>query len=134
MPELLLMPEIAAAQTSAVLASWPVAVGKDFAARDVIATVETDKAVVDVEAEGDGVILRTLVAAGTEVDVGTPIALRAAPAEQVDDIDAVLAQLGVGAPAAGNGAAPAPVPDHRQGHDGEAAPEPSQDGAGRRFA
>ena len=35
-----------------------------FAAGDVIATVETDKAVVDVEAEADGVILRMLVGRG----------------------------------------------------------------------
>src|SRR3954452_3960140 len=108
MAELLRMPEIAAAQTSAVLASWPVGDNIAFAASDVIATVETDKAVVDVEAEAEGVILRTLVSAGTEVEVGTPIALLAAPAEQVDDIDAVLAQLGV--VAAGNGSAPAAEP------------------------
>jgi pyruvate dehydrogenase E2 component (dihydrolipoamide acetyltransferase) len=98
MPELLRMPEIAAAQTSAVLASWPVAVDTAFSAQDVIATVETDKAVVDVEAESAGVILRTLVPAGTEVEVGTPIALLAGPAETVDDVDAVLARLGVDVP------------------------------------
>src|SRR4051812_35163419 len=129
MPELLRMPEIAAAQTSAVLASWPVAVGTDFAASDVIATVETDKAVVDVEAETGGVILRTLVEPGTEVEGGTPIALLAAPAEQVDDVDAVLAQLGV----SGNGAAPEPAPAAATGN-GAAPADPAQDGAGRRFA
>ena len=51
MPELLRMPEIAAATTSAVLAQWPIGENTPFSARDVIATVETDKAVVDVEAE-----------------------------------------------------------------------------------
>jgi pyruvate dehydrogenase E2 component (dihydrolipoamide acetyltransferase) len=115
MPELLRMPEIAAATTSAVLAGWPVAVNTRFAAQDVIATVETDKAVVDVEAESDGVLLRTLVAEGTEVDVGTPIALLARADETVDDIDAALAALGVTAPddaaatVAGNGTAPLDV-------------------------
>jgi pyruvate dehydrogenase E2 component (dihydrolipoamide acetyltransferase) len=107
MPELLRMPEIAASTTSAQLSSWPVAVKTPFAARDVIVTVETDKAVVDVEAENDGVILRTLVPEGTEVAVGTAIALLARPDEQVDDVDAVLAQLGVDA-GAGVEAAPAP--------------------------
>jgi pyruvate dehydrogenase E2 component (dihydrolipoamide acetyltransferase) len=106
MPELLRMPEIAAATTEAVLAGWPVAVNTRFAAKDVIATVETDKAVVDVEAEADGVILRTLVAEGTEVPVGTAIAVLARPEETVEDIDAVLAALGVAVPAgAGAGAA-----------------------------
>ena len=66
-----------------------------FSASDVIATVETDKAVVDVEAESDGVILRTLVPEGTEVEVGTAIAVLARPDETVDDVDAALAALGV---------------------------------------
>jgi pyruvate dehydrogenase E2 component (dihydrolipoamide acetyltransferase) len=129
MPELLRMPEIAAATTSATLAGWPVAVNTRFSASDVIATVETDKAVVDVEAEADGVILRTLVAEGTEVEVGTAIAVLAAPDETVDDVDAFLASLGV---SAGNGTAPVTAP---------AAAEPAVttapaagDGAVRRFA
>jgi len=128
MPELLRMPEIAAATTSATLAGWPVAVNTRFSASDVIATVETDKAVVDVEAESDGVILRTLVAEGTEVEVGTAIAVLARPDETVDDVDAALAALGV---SVGNGAAPART----------AAPEPEApaapaagNGAPRRFA
>src|SRR4051795_6913742 len=126
MPELLRMPEIAAATTSATLAGWPVAVNTRFAASDVIATVETDKAVVDVEAESDGVILRTLVTEGTDVEVGTAIALLARPDETVDDVDAALAALGV---SAGNGSAPAPAV--------EAAPLPapvSNGHAPRRFA
>jgi pyruvate dehydrogenase E2 component (dihydrolipoamide acetyltransferase) len=108
MPELLRMPEIAAATTSATLAGWPVAVNTRFSASDVIATVETDKAVVDVEAESDGVILRTLVTEGTEVEVGTAIAVLARPDETVDDVDAALAALGV---SNGNGSAPAVEPE-----------------------
>jgi pyruvate dehydrogenase E2 component (dihydrolipoamide acetyltransferase) len=107
MPELLRMPEIAASTTSAVLAGWPVAVNARFSAQDVIATVETDKAVVDVEAEADGVILRTLVGEGVEVEVGTAIALLARPGETVDDVDAALAALGV---SVGNGGGPAATP------------------------
>jgi pyruvate dehydrogenase E2 component (dihydrolipoamide acetyltransferase) len=127
MPELLRMPEIAAATTSAVLAGWPVPVNTPFSASDVIATVETDKAVVDVEAESDGVILRTLVTEGTEVDVGTAIALLARADETVTDVDAALAALGV-RPGNGNGAAPAaPEP--------QATPAPvAGNGAPRRFA
>ena len=48
----------------------------------------------DVEAESDGVILRTLVTEGTEVEVGTAIAVLARPDETVDDVDAALAALG----------------------------------------
>jgi pyruvate dehydrogenase E2 component (dihydrolipoamide acetyltransferase) len=50
--------------------------------------------VVDVEAEADGVILRTLVAEGSEVGVGEPIALIAQSGERVADIDEALAVLG----------------------------------------
>jgi pyruvate dehydrogenase E2 component (dihydrolipoamide acetyltransferase) len=127
MPELLLMPEIAAATTSATLAGWPVPVNTRFAKADVIATVETDKAVVDVEAEADGVLLRTLVTEGTEVEVGTAIAVIARPDEQVDDVDAALAALGV---SAGNGHAPAtPEPEPVV-----ATVAPAGNGAPRRFA
>jgi pyruvate dehydrogenase E2 component (dihydrolipoamide acetyltransferase) len=94
------MPEIAANTTEAVLSSWPLAEDSAFSRNDVIATVETAKAVVDVAAEADGVLLRMLVKPGAEVEVGAPIALIGAPGEQVVDLDAALADLGVGAPSA----------------------------------
>lgn len=95
MPELLRMPEVAAGATSAVLSIWPVAAGTDYPLGEIIATIETDKAVVDVEAESAGYIVRTLVAEGAEVAIGAPIALIAAPGEKVDDVDAALAALGL---------------------------------------
>lgn len=104
MPELLRMPEVAANTTEAVLATWTVPVGQAFAAGDTIVTVETEKAIVDVEAEAAGVMLRHLVSEGTLVDVGSPIALLAAVGEAVADVDAALAQLGI---AAGSGSATA---------------------------
>jgi pyruvate dehydrogenase E2 component (dihydrolipoamide acetyltransferase) len=107
MPKLLRMPEVAANQTEAVLQDWTVAENAPFSAADAIATVETEKAVVDVEAEADGVILRTLVPPGSQVEVGAPIALLGEPGEQVADVDAALAELGVTA------AAPAVAPERR---------------------
>ena len=101
MAELLRMPEVAAGVESVVLSSWSVAEDEAFSEKDVIAVLETDKAVVDVEAESDGVILRKLVAEGADVPVGGPIALVARPGEATaKDIDAVLSELGYGAPAA----------------------------------
>ena len=134
MPELLRMPEIAAATTSAVLAQWPIAENTPYSAKDVIATVETDKAVVDVEAEADGVILRRLVAEGTEVAVGSAIAVLARHGEDVADLDAVLVSLGVAksqgptAPPAAEPGPPATEPGPPQVHDG------AGNGKGRRFA
>jgi pyruvate dehydrogenase E2 component (dihydrolipoyllysine-residue acetyltransferase) len=99
MARLLRMPEVAANAVEAVLQGWAIAENTPFAADDVIATVETEKAVVDVEAEADGVILRTLVPEGAGVEVGAPIALIGEPEEKVRDIDALLAELGVAATA-----------------------------------
>ena len=97
MPELLRMPEISANTTEAVLSSWPLPENSAFSRDDVIATVETAKAVVDVAAEADGVLLKVLVDPGAEVAVGEAIALIGSPGEQVADLDAVLAELGVSA-------------------------------------
>jgi pyruvate dehydrogenase E2 component (dihydrolipoamide acetyltransferase) len=106
-PELLRMPEIATGTTEAVLSSWSVAENATVSARDVVAVVETAKAVVDVEAEADGVVVRLLVEPGAEVLTGAPIALVAGLGEQVGDVDAALRDLGVSgaAPPAGAPAA-----------------------------
>ncbi|NMO49635.1 2-oxo acid dehydrogenase subunit E2 [Actinoplanes sp. TBRC 11911] len=97
------MPAISANVVEAVLSEWPLAENAAFAQGDPIATVETDKAVVDVPADSDGVLLRMLVEPGKAVSVGTPMALLAEPGEVVDDIDALVRAL--------IGAASPPVPD-----------------------
>ncbi|WP_048468577.1 2-oxo acid dehydrogenase subunit E2 [Mycolicibacterium chlorophenolicum] len=100
------MPAIAAGAETAILSEWQVEEGVDFKKSDTIATVETDKAMVDMEAEDAGVILHFLVDPGTEVEVGAPIALSGSPGESVADVDAALRDLGVSAePSASNGSA-----------------------------
>ena len=121
MAELLRMPEVAAGAESALLSAWPLTPGSPYAAGDVIAIIETDKAVVDYEAETAGVIVRPLVTEGTEVAIGDPIAVISAPGEQIADIDAIVTELVGSAPAADPAAAQAapvvsapdaaPVPD-----------------------
>src|SRR4051795_7625639 len=96
MARLMRMPEVATGGTEAVLQDWQLGENAEFAADDVIATVETEKAVVDVEAEQAGVVLKLLVAAGSSVEVGAPSAVLADPGERVADLGAVMAQLGVG--------------------------------------
>jgi len=102
MARLLRMPEVAANATEAVLSGWPIPENILFRSADTIATVETEKAVVDVPADAEGVILKTLVSAGARVEVGAPIALLGEPGEQVDDLGALLSQLGVGSADAGS--------------------------------
>jgi pyruvate dehydrogenase E2 component (dihydrolipoamide acetyltransferase) len=106
MPQLLRMPEVQANAVDAVLATWVVPVGQAFSAGETIVTVETEKAIVDVEAEAGGVMLRHLVAEGTQVDVGSPIALLGAAGEAVEDVDAALAQLGLASRPIGSASGP----------------------------
>jgi pyruvate dehydrogenase E2 component (dihydrolipoamide acetyltransferase) len=113
-PELLRMPEVAAGATHAVLSTWSTPEGQAFEAGGVIAIIETDKAIVDFEAEADGVILRRLAAEGEEVAIGDPIALIAAPGESVPDVDAaVLALAGdvAASPSAPAAATPEAAPE-----------------------
>ena len=93
MAELLRMPEVAAGAESALLSAWPISPGTEYAAGDVIAIIETDKAVVDYEAELPGTIVRPLVAEGAEVAIGDPIAVIAAPGEAIADVDATVAAI-----------------------------------------
>jgi pyruvate dehydrogenase E2 component (dihydrolipoamide acetyltransferase) len=95
MARLLRMPEVAANAVEAVLSEWPISENTPFRSKDAIATVETEKAVVDVPADADGVILKTLVPAGAVVEVGAPIALLGEPGEVVEDLAALLVELGV---------------------------------------
>ena len=64
MADLLTMPEVSTGTTEAVLSSWNVDVGAPFSSGHAIVTVETEKAIVDVEAESDGVLLHLLAEAG----------------------------------------------------------------------
>lgn len=120
------MPEVAADTPEALLTSWPIAENQPYVATDVIVTVETAKAAVDVEAEADGLIIKMLVEPGTNVQVGDAIALIGTPGESVDDIDAALANLGVSVPNRKIGPSVPPsgtTPIHADGPDATTEPE-----------
>ena len=93
MAELLRMPEVSANLESAILTNWSIAEGDTFQVKDIVAVIETEKAVVDYEAESSGVLVRKLVSDGADVPVGDPIAVVAAVGETIADIDAVVLQL-----------------------------------------
>jgi pyruvate dehydrogenase E2 component (dihydrolipoamide acetyltransferase) len=117
------MPEVATDTPEATLLEWSVAENVPYAAHDAIVSVETAKAVVDVEAEADGVIFKTLVPPGADVRVGEPIAVIGTPGERVDDLDAVLVQLGVGPSGAEDGL------DEPPGENATTPPEPERSAA-----
>ena len=91
------MPQLAAGEETATVQSWLVEAGDTVAEGQEIAEIETEKAVVDFESEGEGVFAGHLVEAGETVDVGTPIAVIAAEGE---DLEAALAEHGAKAAAA----------------------------------
>jgi pyruvate dehydrogenase E2 component (dihydrolipoamide acetyltransferase) len=92
----ILMPAVSPSMTEANLVRWHKKEGDPVAAGEIIAEIETDKALVDLEAETDGVLARLLVAAGTAaVKVGAPLGLIARPGET---LSAAPGQKPVGAP------------------------------------
>ena len=68
------MPSLGADMDSGTVTKWLVAPGDTVKRGDIVAVVETDKADVDVEVFEAGVVEELLVAEGTEVVVGTPLA------------------------------------------------------------
>ncbi len=126
MAELLRVPEVAAGATEVVLSEWLVKTGDAFANGDAIAVVETEKAVVEIAAPSDALLLRTLAEAGTEVSVGSPMALLGSAEEKDGDLDDMLAQLGFSASPASEPASE--PPPRREVPDTEAeSPGPTQD-------
>ncbi|MBI1962695.1 MAG: 2-oxo acid dehydrogenase subunit E2 [Candidatus Rokubacteria bacterium] len=94
------MPKLSEAMESGKIIKWLKQEGDRIQGGDILAEVETDKADVEMEAFGAGVLRKVLVPAGEKALVGMLIAVIAEPG---DDISALLA----GAPAP---AAPAPAP------------------------
>ncbi|MET1038776.1 MAG: dihydrolipoamide acetyltransferase family protein [Aeromicrobium sp.] len=88
------MPEVAAGATEVVLSEWLVDEGGSVASGDAVVVVETEKAIVEVEAESSGIVLRRLADAGTSIDVGSAFALVGVEAE-AGDVDTILQGLGV---------------------------------------
>ncbi|MDX6351415.1 MAG: hypothetical protein QOF84_6205 [Streptomyces sp.] len=97
MATLLRLPEVAAGATEAVLSEWLVKENTPYRTEDPIVVLETDKALVEVAAESDAVILRALVPNGSTVEVGAPIALLGDESEIGADVEQLLAELGVSA-------------------------------------
>lgn len=82
----ILMPKLSDTMTEGVLGSWKKNVGERISRGDIIAEVETDKAVMELEAFASGVLLEQKVSSGTTVQVGTVIGIigekQEQPAEQ----------------------------------------------------
>src|SRR5262245_10919899 len=106
-----LMPKLSDAMETGKVIKWLKKEGDTIKGGDVIAEIETDKANVEIEAFGAGVLRKIVVGEGGQVPVGDMIGVIADPA---DDIGAVASAPS--APAAAppsppkSAEAPAPVP------------------------
>ncbi len=90
-PFLIKMPQLSDTMSEGTIVSWEKAIG-DFITRvTVVATVETDKAIMDVEVFREGYLSGPLAAPGAPIPVGTPIAALAAEPGEVKG-DAALAR------------------------------------------
>jgi pyruvate dehydrogenase E2 component (dihydrolipoamide acetyltransferase) len=106
------MPRLSDTMEEGVIANWHKQVGDKVARGEVVAEIETDKALMELEAYDDGVLEKILVEAGTTVPIGEPIA--------------VLGDgSGSAAEAAPAPAAPAPAAAEPAAEEAPAAPAPA---------
>lgn len=102
MPHEITMPKLSDTMTEGSFIGWRKKVGEQVERGEVIAEVETDKAVMELEAFASGVLLKTMAHEGENVPVGTVLGLIGEPGE-------LAAEAAAPSPAAAAVAAPAPA-------------------------
>src|SRR4030095_926404 len=100
------MPKLSDAMESGKIIKWLKKEGDRIQGGDILAEVETDKADVEMEAFGAGVLRKILVPAGDTAPIGTLIGVIAEPGE---DITALIASAAGGGAGAGSGAQKTPL-------------------------
>jgi pyruvate dehydrogenase E2 component (dihydrolipoamide acetyltransferase) len=106
MASVIRMPSVLAGAEEGAIAAWLVAEGDEVAEGDAIVEIETDKAIVEYEAEAAGTLGRILVPAGVAAPVGDPIAVLVDAGE---DVAHAAQELGLTS-AAGAGGEPDALP------------------------
>jgi pyruvate dehydrogenase E2 component (dihydrolipoamide acetyltransferase) len=122
MPSQVIMPKLSDAMTEGRLLQWLKKVGDRVQGGDVLASIETDKAEVELESFGSGVLRKILIAEGETVPVGQLIAIVAEPDEDISPLLAGAPAVPAKAEAKTPPAAPAepPIPETKA----PAAPAP----------
>jgi pyruvate dehydrogenase E2 component (dihydrolipoamide acetyltransferase) len=95
MAKLLRMPGISADAEEVVFLEWSVQPGNKIQNGEAIALVETEKANVDIVADQDAILWKSLIEPGKSVNVGTPIAILIELDEKVTDEIEVFKSLGL---------------------------------------
>jgi pyruvate dehydrogenase E2 component (dihydrolipoamide acetyltransferase) len=73
MEEQILTPIIGSEDGQAVLSAWSIKAGDNIVIGQIIGSIETNKAVLDLESTKKGVVKALLVAAGTEIEDLQPL-------------------------------------------------------------
>jgi pyruvate dehydrogenase E2 component (dihydrolipoamide acetyltransferase) len=81
-----IMPALGVAQQTGTLLKWLKAEGQSVSKGEPLMEVETDKATVEIEAAGSGILKHVTAKPGDEVPVGQRIALILAPGEQAPSV------------------------------------------------
>ncbi|MAA76630.1 MAG: pyruvate dehydrogenase complex E1 component subunit beta, partial [Rhodobiaceae bacterium] len=90
MPVEVVMPALSPTMEQGKIASWTVKEGDKVEAGDVLAEIETDKALVELEAAADGEVGKLVIEAGTsDIPVNTPIAYLLRDGEALSDIETI---------------------------------------------
>jgi pyruvate dehydrogenase E2 component (dihydrolipoamide acetyltransferase) len=121
MAQILDMPRLSDTMKVGLLQKWRKNEGDTVAPGEVLAEVETDKAVLDVEAVTEGVLLKRLIGDGASALVGTPIAIIG---EAGEDIGKLVEEAQARAEAA---PLPAQLVSERRAEARPAAGPPSDD-------
>ena len=122
------MPRLSEQMESGKIIKWLKKEGDRVQSGDILAEVETDKADVEMEAFGSGVLRKIVVTAGDKAPVG---ALIAVIADEREDINAVVAQAGGGGSSA-TAAAPSAAGPAMADRPAAVPPQPkSEDHAAR---
>jgi dihydrolipoamide dehydrogenase len=79
------MPQLSDTMTEGVVVTWEKEIGGQIRRGDIVATVETDKAIMDVEVFQDGYLSGPLADVGSVVEVGHPMAFIVADQAKVVD-------------------------------------------------
>ncbi len=86
MPTKVVMAQLSPTMEEGKLIEWKISEGDAVAQGDIVAEIETDKANMDVEAMGAGVLRKIVVQEGATVPVGTLIGIIAEPDEDIESL------------------------------------------------
>ena len=94
-PYVIKMPQLSDTMTDGVVVSWEKNIGDKVERGDIVATVETDKAIMDVEVFREGYLSGPLAAVDSTVPVGEAMAYLVASAEEIRQEGAAAVQSAV---------------------------------------